>query len=534
MPWGRVAGDESGSGAQVAEAGWYPDPQDAGAEAYWDGVQWTGHRRPVAYSAAPQPYYGTQQPITQPYHLYATQWPPAPAPPRRRHRRLLLAAAVAVIVAAGGVTTWLAWPGRSRPTLTYHGTRIAKADADATLSKADAAFATDTRSRHGVTGPDTKCYFAQPTGKGASTDVDDSLFCGPVVFVDGDARHEYVTLPLTNTGSATRPVLTAAAPDPSAPSVAPPAGERLIRPDGHTAPKGNGGLTVPTPPAAKRDVITTATTVGGTQPKGLSDARMVGHGAGLQITSAGYVPRYGKGDDARSAPAGERLLAFQFSDLDGEVDKYDAASPTLQVSGEPGTRDIPTADPDEWVVAAIPTGSTATVQLTDSGLTQTLSLPGGRPGPHNLAVLARENRVTTISRTFTVPLRFTYQGSSNVVATKAVATSAYLEYWAPDEPAQHASGAGRALLSVGLTYSDPGQPGTKYAFETGLLRLELPDGTTVRARNVSADDEYLENVFDVPADLTTATVQIIGTATHDGVQTTVTHAASFSFTFPDG
>ena len=27
--------------------GWYPDPQNSGAEAYWDGYRWTGHRRPA-------------------------------------------------------------------------------------------------------------------------------------------------------------------------------------------------------------------------------------------------------------------------------------------------------------------------------------------------------------------------------------------------------------------------------------------------------------------------------------------------------
>jgi hypothetical protein len=31
--------------------GWYPYPQNSGAEAYWDGHQWTGHWRPATSRA---------------------------------------------------------------------------------------------------------------------------------------------------------------------------------------------------------------------------------------------------------------------------------------------------------------------------------------------------------------------------------------------------------------------------------------------------------------------------------------------------
>lgn len=35
-------------------AGWYPDPEQAGQQRYWDGQQWTEHRAPVAAQGAPQ------------------------------------------------------------------------------------------------------------------------------------------------------------------------------------------------------------------------------------------------------------------------------------------------------------------------------------------------------------------------------------------------------------------------------------------------------------------------------------------------
>lgn len=45
-------------------AGWYPDPENAGQQRYWDGAQWTEHRAPLA-SQQPAPWSSTgagQQP----------------------------------------------------------------------------------------------------------------------------------------------------------------------------------------------------------------------------------------------------------------------------------------------------------------------------------------------------------------------------------------------------------------------------------------------------------------------------------------
>ena len=42
-------------------AGWYPDPEQAGQQRYWDGQQWTEHRAPLEGGGVQQPAWGGQQ-----------------------------------------------------------------------------------------------------------------------------------------------------------------------------------------------------------------------------------------------------------------------------------------------------------------------------------------------------------------------------------------------------------------------------------------------------------------------------------------
>ena len=41
-------------------AGWYPDPEQAGQQRYWDGLQWTEHRAPLEGGGVQQPAWGGQ------------------------------------------------------------------------------------------------------------------------------------------------------------------------------------------------------------------------------------------------------------------------------------------------------------------------------------------------------------------------------------------------------------------------------------------------------------------------------------------
>src|SRR5271169_7076237 len=99
------------------QPGWYDDPQDAGAQRYFDGQQWTSHRQRKPKSVAPPgptlPPSPTQQPAPAPAPAES------PAPPRVKSGRskvgfvlvgLALVLAVAALV-AGRVLLGMFLPG---------------------------------------------------------------------------------------------------------------------------------------------------------------------------------------------------------------------------------------------------------------------------------------------------------------------------------------------------------------------------------------------------------------------------------------
>lgn len=576
----------------MADAGWYPDPHDPGSEAYFDGQNWTGQRRAAAPSApqpaplpapewsappstgwaGPTPQSG--QPTGQPGQLsqgypttayaapgypsqgyptqgYPTQgnqpagpaggwqpgapsWQGAPPPQRRRSRKpLLITLAAVVVLVAAGLVTWLVWPSSS-PQFTYQGKEVS--EPAKVLTRAETNVRALVKSRHGAENGNTRCYFAQPAkpASGAKkSDIEQALRCGPVLFVDGDTSQPYLSVPFTATTKDDKAIL---APRSSLNGLEPAAlgsGVKLVRPDGKQAPKGSGGLKVPAPPPAEKDVLTTASLGPTPEPATLDNARIVGKDTGVRLEAAGQIARYGSGDDARSAPAGEKLIAFQLALIEGDVSGSGTARPQLVVPGG-ATRSIPeTTGSDEWVIVAVPSNSTPVLQLADAGYTQTLTLPDGKAGANNLAVLARSHRTQTLSFGASVPIKLSRGGRTASATWHATATFASLDYWIPNHEDQHARDPHSAVLSMALEYTDPDSPGKTYGFDPALLQLKITGGGTVHARNVAAANKIFD-VFDVPASFTGGTVYITGSEKVQGITVRVAKAVSFPVSFAAG
>ncbi|MGH3495296.1 MAG: hypothetical protein ACRDQ1_18970, partial [Sciscionella sp.] len=262
-----------------------------------------------------------------------------------------IGAGVVVILVAGGLASWQLLSGDSKPKLTYQGKQIA--DPATVLQEAETSVAAVVKKRHGVSNGDTRCYFSQPdkvpSGQKKS-DVDDKLLCGPVLFVDGDDSTPYLGVPLQSSQNGKKVTLTPSSSlDDTAPTAVPDSA-KLVRPDGASAPKGADGLKVPQPPPADKDVLVAAPLGGTSPPPAVDNAIMVSRNESVTVKSAGVIARYGSGEDARSAPAGEELLAFRIATDEGDIGSSPSADAlTVAVDGGEGRAIPDISDPDDFV-----------------------------------------------------------------------------------------------------------------------------------------------------------------------------------------
>ena len=577
----------------MAEAGWYPDPQEPGFVQFFDGREWTGERRPLPSEApaggsgaqptqhvgtspwssptapaqaspaqhAPQPAWS--QPGSQPGPQWAqtapsdptvqrvpagpqppsapapgTPWQPAgPTPPptaaRKSHSRLIIGI-VAVLAVAGGLVAWLLWPRGNSDSLTFNGKSIA--EPSAVLAGAEEDVAALVGTRHGSKNASTRCYFAQPKTTPAgqpSSDIEQTVWCGPVLFVDGDPSQNYLAIPLMSgpaSGSSNSVSLRTA---PGISSIQPQSLDSTldyVRPDGLTPPK-TVDLSTPKPPAADQDVLTTAPLGPVPAPKALADARMVGRTASVTLAAAGEVARFGQGDNARSAPSGEKLYAFRVEYGRGDIGHAKVTAEFVVDNGTP--RPLPVALNDDWIIAAVPDGSSAQIVLDNAGYEQSLSIPDGKPGPDNIAVLVRSHRESAINTTASIPVHLASGSGSADVTWNANVSTAELNFWIPGHMFRHPTSAGDAVLSVHANYHYSDTPSTTYGFDPELLRLRLPDGTLLKAENVAGKNK-INDVFVVPADFTEGTLEIGGHEKVGDVMVTISRSVQVPISIPAG
>jgi hypothetical protein len=260
---------------------------------------------------------------------------------------------------------------------------------------------------------------------------------------------------------------------------------------------------------------------------------MISKTAGIVLYAAGAVPRYGEGDDARSAPAGQKLIAFQLNEIGGNVYADGEANPTVGIDGR-AFKPVPrTSGGDEWIVVAVPEASSALLRMDNGGFRQTLSLPDGKPGSDNIAVLARSHLEGAVHKKVTITGQVSNGAASGTVTMHARVSSANLDFWAPGHESVHAPDSRHALLTTDLGYTDPQQPGKWFGFDPGLLRLRLPNGQLLRPRNIARKNRIF-NVFTVPAGFTRGTIIVGGSERIDGITFRIPKPVNFPVAFPAG
>ena len=461
--------------------------------------------------------------------------PPSAAPKKRSGAKLgLIIGLVVVLVAGLGVGAWALFL-RGGPAVTWQGKEVK--DPEAVLTSAQGELDTLVSDQKGAKAEDTRCYFAVPQNPPKDTpetDVTDTVYCGPALFVDGDTAKPYIPYGITASGGdqITLTVGSKGSPD-GATSV--PSGQKLVRPDGASAPDGAGGLKVPEPPPAEENVFTAVDDLDVSDaPEG---ARMAGLTGGVQIEKLGEVDRYGSGSDARSAPDGQKLIAFQLGEASGDGSSNGPSVLGLKVVVDGGTpEDLP--DPDKINVIAVPSDAkTVDLVATTDGPSQTLSLLDGKPGAGNIAVLARTNRLGSFTAPGTFNFTETGGGASADRPCTLTGSVAGLFYWVDDKGSAAASATTNAILETDLKYTfstDSPPPftgssaGDTATFEPSHLSITLPDGQVIPAKVLSD-----RTVFEVPATFTEGTITVGGAFTNaNAITFTVAAPVSFKVSIP--
>ncbi len=515
--------------ATQAPATQAPGYQNPGYQA--PGYQAPGYQAP-GYQAPGYQAPGYQAPGYQSAGVSSAQAP-------GKSKRPLIIGLCAVLVLALATVGFLVLKPSSSPAFTFAGKKIA--NSEAVLTAAQSTTSKLVTTRHGASNADTRCYFARATAPAKGTkksDIDDHVYCGPVLFVDGDKAQTYLSYPISQAGTKDGAVtLTAATTPTSADPQSAPTGQTLARPD-KLASKSTSNLAVPAPPPAAPGVFSTTADVSGqTIPAAPTTAVIGSRTGGVDITNLGPITRYGRGDDARSAPTGQKLIAFKTTagpDEDGIL-RFPDGTITVSVAGQ--SHSVPRTT--STVVVAVPTSATAAdLVVTDAGVTQRLSLLTGTPAATNIAVDRRLHHVGNTGGpkgvTFTISA-----GADKVTRTAQASLQASdLRYWVRAGDNRHASSPTTALLFVDLEYSYTEAikaPFTAaasygpYGFAPELLKLRLPDGRVVAAGNYSTDKDKLYILFPVPASFTSGTVVISGSESPNKNGVTLGISGSYSF-----
>jgi hypothetical protein len=421
---------------------------------------------------------------------------------RRAGIRLLAIVSIGVLSFGG----WKSLYRHEPVQLTFAGRLIDQPDT--VLQTAEHHLANVVDARNGQKSNRTRCYFmtAARTLSGRIS-VIDQLACGPVLFVDGDARSPYLTFDVQQGRTTADHTTLSVAAEPSSTQLeGEAAGRTLVRPDGASPPTGAGGLLPPTPRQAVGDVLTHTSTVSPDLQTASAGATLVGRTSGVQLRQYGFVDRYSSGDLARSAPHGRRLLAFSVASISGESGNV---APDLSVRVGDSERG-PLINTSDYVVVAVPTDAkNVDLVLTDSGVKQSISLLTGQPGTGNNALTARTNRTATLAVTKDITVKIAGPAGSGITSGRISFTGVSLSYWCAD--GSHASRPDRAFLHVMATVRLDGDS-HDYGVEPGLLTATATGGQVSMSRNASADStSQIDDVIEVPANIVDGTISYSGT-----------------------
>jgi hypothetical protein len=429
----------------------------------------------------------------------------------RRARRVLFAVLVLAAAVAGARALT-----RSDPPIriTVYGQSVA--DPGTVLSTAEANFESYADARRGRLGTDAECWFQRLTG----SDVGSSVVCGPVLFYDGNPSAPYLSFPLLAEG-ADSPVRLGVASRPTTPEPsALPVDLTLVRPGGSSQPRRSAGFAPPIPPPAARDTLVRTDTVNPVQMVLAAPGAVIGGDlVNVRLDDYGPVTDFNSGAARRTAPAGMELFGFHLVFFGGENGFGRLSDLGLGVAlgtGAPRPLPLPDLEVNEFgqlFVVAVRPGGPITLVLTEHGVSQRLSLRDGVPARSNVEYLAAPPLITLTPYRATVPATVTIGGHAERTHVQVNLDYGVPQFFLPRTGA-HPAATDHMFLSLNLSYRSAllGRS-VQHPFGTTAVTLTPRGGSPVRARVVAGSAGAL---FDVPADITEATITIAGTETDRG------------------
>jgi hypothetical protein len=433
-------------------------------------------------------------------------------PPQQKSNKKLyaiLAAVLALVLVGGGLFFFL-----SGDDITYQGRDII--EPETVLTDAESALNEIVRQRNGATNDETSCYFVVKSAE--TTDIEDGLACGPVLFVDGDEGQPYLTFPVEASAGDGDARLTVA-PEPQAPEPAELANPDLLRrPDGGTPPEGNGGLAVPEPPRAEAGTFTAVPSEGLELDPTAATARIGSPTMSINVTAIAAPDRYGQGDDARRPAEGEKFVAFELVSGAGEIGPIAEFSVAVQVDDDdpsplPDGTDL-SGGPATLAISVPEDTEDVSLVVTEGSLVQRLSLITGEPDPGNIALWQRANRNQVVGFSQGLTIRESAPGfiTEDFPTTLSVSEVGLSYFQGPDNLTP--SAPSQAFLVLDTVLDIDGQLGL---LPPPFWTLTLPDGTVVPAGDFRAEPDLIGIFFEVPASFTEGTLAFGGVGPNDGV-----------------
>ncbi len=507
--------------------------------------QWLPPALPQEPPSAPAPmpdptptaWQGPQQLSQPPWHPPMALGAPldsTPVVPRRRRRRLLVAvAAVAVLVIGAGLTGGWLLLHCDGTRYNYQGKPVSHPAQ--VLATGEARVAALVAHQPVARGRDDHCYFALPSSGPAATrrTVSSGIYCGPMKLVNSENDDQFLHYYLSPKPAGKNVEFTVSDNPVSSDTETLPDGIVLQRPGGakHTAAS-FGMISAPIAPPADQNAFVSVDRVGTqTSLKPPAAPQMAGYDGGVILETAASVGYYGHAGDARSAPAGQRLIAFTLKYHGPNGGKLTDLDLGVSVNGAP-LQPIPDLSDSyaEKVIAVPPAASSVNLVLRSKATTQEISLLTGKPAANNIVVLARQNQRDTLTIAKDLPITFTVNGNSATTTMHVKITEADLEYYEGDDGEKVPASSAKAYLHIRMRMTFDNVPAADGATElpAGLLSFKSRDGITMPARDVGTD-EYNYVVIEVPGLTEAGTLTIGGSALAPSGQVRLTLPQPFSF-----